>query len=259
MDLPSSDQTNAKDDNLTVILAQIQQYNDNVKDVLEGLHPQNNQDIKELMCPLVSLICDLRKTLCAKLSGTTETLKTMLHTLKGLQEKFKDLNITNDYINYLIMVNQILEDTERNLKRSEEHLENIDIQLKHFANEDHKTEAAVEIAHEESAELKVNTNQEEELATNVQRDESDNSIISQQNDNNDETNDPESMDQNIVTVTKKEGHLQHVNMICDQEINPQAMQREGNVNGQSDSKISINRTSHSADHLLDFGASTYEE
>ncbi|CAN2388521.1 Death domain-containing protein 1 [Pristimantis euphronides] len=269
MEMPSSDRTNAKDEDLTLILTQIKQFNDNIKDVLEESHPQNNQDIKELICPLVPLILDLSKTLCEKLSRTMETLQTTLHTLKGLQEKFKDLNTTNDYINYLIVVNQILGDTERNLKQSEEHLENIDDQSKYLVNENHKSDAAVKSAYEginrdvndeeiadtvESPEGRGNRSQEKELATNVQRDEPDNSIMNTNKDNGGETNEPEHMDKD--SVTEEQAYLKNTNMTCDQERKSQPPQKEETIMELSGT---INGTSHTDDRFLHSEAWTYKE
>ncbi|XP_075715089.1 death domain-containing protein 1 isoform X1 [Rhinoderma darwinii] len=272
MEMLSNDLTNPEDD-LTLILTQIKQYNDNVKAVLEESHPKNNQDIKELICLLIPLIRDLSRTLCAKLSGTTETLQTTLQILKGLQEKFKDLSTTNDYINYLIVVSQILWDTERNMKLTEEHLENIDVQSKHPANENNNGEITVKIANEdingiinkkeitdtiETTELGVDASQEKELTINAQRDEHDNSIIDNNNDSNDETNESQIMDKNSTSVTEEQAHLNNASMTCDLKIITQPNQKE-NVAELPGSEVTINGTSHSVDRLLDSGAWTYRE
>ncbi|XP_073502392.1 death domain-containing protein 1 isoform X2 [Phyllobates terribilis] len=272
MEMPPSNCPNAKDDDLTLILTQIKQYNESVKDALEELYPKNNQDFKELMCLLIPLIRDLSKTLCVKLSGTTETLQNTLHILKGLQEKFKDLNTTNDCINYLTMVNQILEDTERNLKLSEEHLENIDAEQKLFSNENHNNDAALRINSEningiakseeiavttESSELSEDASQEREIVTNVQREEPDNLIII--NGNGDEINEPESMDNNCLSVTEEQTHLHHTYIICDHEMYPQQEQKQEDVMELSSSEVIVNVTRHKADCLSDSGAWTYKE
>ncbi|KAM4054239.1 death domain-containing protein 1 isoform 2-T2 [Anomaloglossus baeobatrachus] len=269
MEMPSSIRTNAKDDDLTLILTQIKQYNDSVKDALEELHPQNNQDLRELMCLLTPLIRDLSKTLCAKLDGMTETLQSTLHILKELQEKRRDLITTHDYINYLIMVNKILEDTERNLKLCEEHLENIDAEPKLLANENHSSDAALRITSEdingiskneeiiEFSELREDTSQEKEIVTIVQRDEPDNSIIS--NNNGDETNEPKYTENNCLSETEEKAHLHNINTACDQEINPQPEQRQENVTELSSSEVIINGTRRTADCLLDSKVWTYKE
>ncbi|XP_069600725.1 death domain-containing protein 1 isoform X1 [Ranitomeya imitator] len=272
MEMPSSNCPNAKDDDLTLILAQIKQYNESVKDALEESHPQNHQDFKELMCLLIPLIRDLSKSLCAKLSGTTETLQNTLHILKELQEKFKDLNTTNDYINYLIMVKQILEDTEGSLKLSEEHLENIDAESKLLANENYNNDAALRINSEhingiakseenvittDSSEFSEDTSQERKIETNVQREEPDNLI--KINDNTDETNEPECMDKNRFSVTEEQAHLHNTNITCEQIINPQPEQRRENAEEPSSSEVIVNGTRHKADCLSDSGAWTYKE
>lgn len=165
------------------------------------------------------------------------------------------------------MVNQILRDTERNVKLNEEHLENIDVHSKHLANENHSSDAAHEdidrIVNDEEIieppELRVNANQEKELAPNVIRDETDYSIISKNNDNGDETKEAECTDKNSMSVTEELSHLENTNMTSDQEVNPQPEQKEDNRRELSDSEVVINGTSHSADRLSDSGAWTYKE
>ncbi|KAM3936836.1 death domain-containing protein 1 [Leptodactylus fuscus] len=259
--------SNAKDDEVTRILAQIKQYNDNMKDVLEDLHPQNNQDIKELICPLIPLIRDLSKTLYVKLNGATETLESTLNILKGLQEKFKDLNTANDYINYLIVVNQILGDTERNLQLSEDHLKNIDVQSEHLAHGNHKTETYDDIhgiVKEEPTdtvddpEPKGKAVQEKELVTNPQRDEPDTSIIVNDKDNADDTNGPQWMDQTSMSATEDQVPLQSTKITCDEE-NPQPEQKDEKAVNLSGSVVTNNGALHSVDHLSDSEVWTYKE
>ncbi|XP_071988537.1 death domain-containing protein 1 [Engystomops pustulosus] len=258
MEMPLSDGANAQDDDLDLILTQIKQYNDNIKDVLEESHHENKQDVRELISPLISQIRDLSRSLCANLSGTTETLQTTLQMLKGLQEKFKDLSTTNDYINYLIVVNQILVDTEKGLKLSELHLENIDEQSKRCADEPSEDYAAIILSSEdinglnsheditdsiESPDFKGNESEVTDSSTNVQSDEPDNSIPSKNNDH-EETNEAECMDTSSIAVTEE--REQNTNVTCDLDINPQAQQKEENVMEKSKAEVTMNGTSTTA-------------
>ncbi|XP_056412243.1 death domain-containing protein 1 isoform X2 [Hyla sarda] len=227
--------------------------------------------MKELICLLIPLIRDLSKTICEKLNGTTETLQTTLRILKELQEKSKELNTINDYINYVIVVNQILGDTERNLKQSEEHLVYIDVQSSQLDNENHPIDATLNISHEninghfndeeikdtvDSPELKINASQEEELETNVQGDNPDNSVISSNIDKGDE---PECEDNDSVSVTEEQIQHKNTNITYDQELNSQPEQKEENIMELTRSEVTVNETRHSDDHFLNAGAWIYKE
>ncbi|MEE6462294.1 hypothetical protein FKM82_001544 [Ascaphus truei] len=139
MELAATKPTGAEDD-LILILTQIKQYNQSVKNALEGSDFKNNEDLKELMFSLTFLIHDLSRTFCEKLSETTESLQSTFNLLKGLQNKFKNFDSNDEslivcfvnaaHINYLITFNQLLCDTARHLKLVEEQLNNINTQYK---------------------------------------------------------------------------------------------------------------------------------
>ncbi|XP_053310938.1 death domain-containing protein 1 [Spea bombifrons] len=138
MELASTNLTNAED-HLIRILTQIKQYNENVKDLLEGSHLKNNEDLEKCICSLIFLIHDLSRTFCDKLSRTTESLQSTLHLLNGIQSKFQDMGSNNEHINNLILVHQILGDTTKQLKLTEQQLKDISNRYKDTADRTQET------------------------------------------------------------------------------------------------------------------------
>ncbi|XP_063778403.1 death domain-containing protein 1 [Pseudophryne corroboree] len=196
MDISSSNVTSAEDP-LILILAQIKQYNENIKDVLEDSHPKNNEDLTEQIFSLTLLIHNLSRTVCANLSTATESLQKTFHLLKGLQDTFKELSASNEHINYLIAVKQILGNTARDLKLAEEQLDNITAHYKNTVDEENKKNVAGSVANgdtegfinnreitdiTESPEPRRIADQEKELTRNTQSEETDNLTISDTND-----------------------------------------------------------------------------
>ncbi|XP_063315977.1 death domain-containing protein 1 isoform X1 [Pelobates fuscus] len=127
MELASTDFTNTED-RLIQILTHIKQYNENVKDLLEGSHLKNNEDLEKCIFSLILLIHDLSKTFCDKISRTTESLQSTFHLLKGIQNKFKDFGSNNEDTHYLTSISQILSDTAQHLKLAEEQLNMVSTQ-----------------------------------------------------------------------------------------------------------------------------------
>uniref|UniRef100_A0A8C5LUH5 Death domain containing 1 n=1 Tax=Leptobrachium leishanense TaxID=445787 RepID=A0A8C5LUH5_9ANUR len=126
----ASKNTSNTEDLLSVILTHIKQNNGNVKDLLEGPHLKNNEDLEKCISSLILLIHDLSRTFCDELSRATESLQSTFHLLKGIQNKFKDFDSNNEEIQYIASINQVLGDTAKNLKVAEEKLNIISEQYK---------------------------------------------------------------------------------------------------------------------------------
>ncbi|XP_053556255.1 death domain-containing protein 1 [Bombina bombina] len=78
------------DDNFILSLTQINQYNQNLQNKLDEAHLKNNEDLEELILPLIFLIHDLSWTFCEKLRKAAETIQSTFHLLNGLHKKIKD-------------------------------------------------------------------------------------------------------------------------------------------------------------------------
>ncbi|KAM8939522.1 death domain-containing protein 1 [Pelodytes ibericus] len=121
MELASTSLPSTEDD-LMLILAQIKQYNENVRDLLKGSDLKNNEDLEKCIFSLNSLTHDLSKTFCDKLCTATESLQSTVYLLKGLQKQCTDFGSNTEHINYLLSIIQILSNAAGHLRLAEKPL-----------------------------------------------------------------------------------------------------------------------------------------
>ncbi|KAM4706592.1 death domain-containing protein 1 [Discoglossus pictus] len=191
MEVSATNLTNSED-NLIFILTQINHYNQNVQEVLDGSLLKNNEDLEELIFSLISLIHDLSRTFRERLNKATESLQSTFQLIKRLHNQSKDFGSNDAQIDYLVSIKQILFDTKEHLRLSEEQLNNVNTKYKDTVDKAQKTNVAVNINNEgnlsgnkisavdteitQSFEFKMIQEEESDNKSNELYDETDNTV-----------------------------------------------------------------------------------